>query len=111
MSDPLGLIQAGQSGGGPGQVNPTGPGHPQAPQGANAPSDTQFKDVLMEHINEVNRLQQDADMAIEDLASGKRDDIDAVMMAKQKADVAFQMLLQVRNKMMDAYEEVKQIRV
>jgi flagellar hook-basal body complex protein FliE len=33
------------------------------------------------------------------------------MIAKEKADIAFQMLLQVRNKMMDAYEEVKQIRV
>jgi flagellar hook-basal body complex protein FliE len=33
------------------------------------------------------------------------------MIAKQKADIAFQMLLQVRNQMMDAYEEIKQIRV
>ena len=108
MSDPLGLINTGE---GPGQVNPGGPAAPRRPEGPGAQPQTEFKDVLMKHINEVNRLQQDADMAIEDLASGKRDDIDAVMMAKQKADVAFQMLLQVRNKMMDAYEEVKQIRV
>ena len=60
---------------------------------------------------QVNRLQQDAEVAIEDLMAGKRDDMDQVLMAKQKADVAFQMLLQVRNKMMDAFEEVKQIRV
>ena len=104
MSDPLGLIQTGGAGS-------TGPAQPQRPAAPGSEPTKQFKDVLMEHINEVNRLQQDADMAIEDLASGKRDDIDAVMMAKQKADVAFQMLLQVRNKMMDAYEEVKQIRV
>ena len=38
-------------------------------------------------------------------------DRDGVMIAKQKADVAFQMLVQVRNTLMDAYEEVRQIRV
>lgn len=108
MSDPLGLIN---SGNGVGGVNPTGPAAPKPPQGPGASDGPNFKDVLMKHIDQVNRLQQDAELAIEDLASGKRDDMDAVLMAKQKADVAFQMLLQVRNKMMDAYEEVKQIRV
>ena len=50
-------------------------------------------------------------MAIEDLVAGRRDDLDGVLIAKQKADIAFQTLLQVRNKLMDAYEEVKQMRV
>ena len=65
----------------------------------------------MDNIQQVNNLQQEADVAIEDLVAGRRDDMESVLMAKQKADVAFQMLLQVRNKLMDAYEEVKQIRV
>lgn len=104
MADPLGII--GPSGAGP--VVPTplrGPSQRDAVQG---PS---FKDVLMKNIEQVNRLQQDAQMAVEDLAAGRRDDPDAVFAAKQKADIAFQMLLQVRNKLMDAYEEVKQMRV
>ena len=103
MTDPLGLI----SNGGPSAIQPT---RPDGPAGAQ-PGDKSFNDVLMKQIQEVNRLQQDAELAIEDLMSGKRDDMDQVLMAKQKADVAFQMLLQVRNKMMDAFEEVKQIRV
>ena len=65
----------------------------------------------MKNIEQVNKLQQDAQSAIEDLASGKRDDMGSVLMAKEKADLAFQTLLQVRNKMMSAYEEIKQIRV
>jgi flagellar hook-basal body complex protein FliE len=101
MTDPLGLIQGGTAG----PLRPAAPARPDAPAG---PS---FKDVLMKNIEQVNRLQQDAEMAIEDLAAGKRDDIDGVLIAKQKADLAFQMLLQVRNKMMDAYEEIKQMRV
>ena len=69
------------------------------------------KDLLLQNIEQVNRLQQDAEAAIEDLASGKRDDIANVMIAKQKADLAFKTLLQVRNKLMTAYEEIQQMRV
>ncbi len=55
-------------------------------------------------------MQQDADRAVEDLYSGKRNDLESVVIATQKADTAFKMLLQVRNKVMEAYDEVKQIR-
>jgi len=104
MADPLGLI---------GDTGPR-PVQPQAPLPALRPGQApapEFKEILMKEIEQVNRLQQDAEMAIEDLHSGKRDDVDAVMMAKLHADTAFQLLLQVRNKLMDAYEEIKQIRV
>lgn len=103
MSDPLGLI--GNAGG----VQPPTPGIKPGPAGdAQGPG---FKDLLMKNIEEVNRLQQDAAKAVEDLQTGKRDDLANVMIAKQKSDMAFKMLLQVRNKMVDAYEEVKQLRV
>jgi len=59
----------------------------------------------------VNELQRDATEAMEDLATGARDDVESVLIATQKADTAFRLLLQVRNKVLDAYEEVKQIRV
>lgn len=65
----------------------------------------------MQNIEQVNKLQQDAAGAIEDLTTGKRDDVATVLMAKQKADMAFQLLQQVRNKLVDAYEEIKQMRV
>ena len=105
MSDPLGLINA------PG-VSPVSPVRPAPPPpGVDWAEGPAFKDVLLKNLHEVNALQQDAEVAIEDLASGRRDDVDGVLIAKQKADIAFQMLLQVRNKLMDAYEEVKQIRV
>ena len=109
-TDPLGLI--GSSGIGPQGPNGIGagknlPGGGQ-PVDPNAPS---FKDVLMENLSEVNKLQQDANTAIEDLHAGRRDDVEAVLMATQKADTAFRMLQSVRNKLMGAYDEIKQIRV
>ncbi len=108
MTDPLGLINQGT---GPGGVGPLAPRVPGAARGADAGPTPSFKDVLMQNIEQVNKLQQDAEMAIEDLAAGRRSDVDAVLMAKQKADLAFQMLLQVRNKLVDAYDEIKQMRV
>lgn len=103
MTDPLGLI--GQSG----SIGRISPGmRPGARPNEGGPN---FKDLLLKQIDEVNRLQQDADAAIEDLQTGKRDDLESVLIATQKADTAFRMLLQVRNKVMDAYEEVKQIRI
>ena len=91
------------------RIQPLQPGKPLGP--AAPVQGPGFKDVLMKNIEQVNALQQDAETAIEDLATGRRDDMDGVMIAKQKADIAFQMMLEVRNKLMDAYEEVKQIRV
>ena len=101
MTDPLGLINSIRA--------PAAPRAPQSPGGdKSAPS---FQEVLKQNIEQVNRLQQDAEHAIEDLTTGRRDDVAGVLIAKQKADMAFQMLQQVRNKLVDAYEEVKQMRV
>ena len=104
MSDPLGLIQ-------PSSISPSKPAAPRPPQAPGEAGGPSFKDALMKEIEQVNKLQQDAETAIEDFAAGRRDDVANVMNAKNQADVAFQMLMQVRNKLMDAYEEVKQIRV
>jgi flagellar hook-basal body complex protein FliE len=110
MTDPLGLI--GRSGGGGGVYGPGGVG---AGTGGGAgkvePGSPSFKDVLLENLNQVNRLQQDATKAVEDLTTGKRNDVEGVMLATQKADTAFKMLVQLRNKVQQAYEEIKQLRV
>lgn len=107
MSDPVGLI-GGAAGVGP--IRPYGAGAAGAARApdADAPS---FKDVLMNHLGEVNQLQQDATQAIEDLQAGRRSDVEGVLIATQQADAAFRMLLQVRNKMIDAYDELRQIRI
>ena len=79
------------------------------PEAVEGPSS--FKNFLLDSIQEVNALQQDADQAVEKLATGKEINTAEVLTAVQKADIAFRMMLQVRNKMVQAYEEVKNIRV
>lgn len=103
MVDPVGLIGAQQAAGLNPALRPGGP-----TPAADGPS---FKDVLLDNLNKVNELQQDATHAIEDLQAGRRNDLETVLMATAKADTAFKMLLNVRNKMMDAYNEIREIRV
>jgi flagellar hook-basal body complex protein FliE len=70
-----------------------------------------FKDFLLESIQEVNSMQQDADRAVEKLVTGGEVNPAEVLTAVQKADLAFRLMIQVRNKMVQAYEEVQNIRV
>lgn len=102
MTDPLGLIP--NQGVTPGK----GVSLERAQKPIEGPG---FKQVLMDNLQEVNRLQEEAENAIAEFEAGGPKDLASVNMAKAKADIAFEMLLQVRNKLMDAYEEVKQIRV
>lgn len=107
MNDPLGHINAA---GGPGGLKPVGPvSGPGGP--VTGPNGKNFLDELKGQIAEVNRLQGEAEVAAEDLVAGRRDDLEGVMIATEKADTAFKMLLAVRNKMLDAYDEVKNLRV
>ena len=70
-----------------------------------------FKDVLLKSINNVNEMQQQADKAVETLVTGGDADPAAVLTAVQKADLAFRMMMQMRNKVMQVYQEVKDIRI
>ncbi len=76
-----------------------------------APTGASFSDVLKNSIDEVTRLQQDASRAVENLATGNTEDVTGVMTAMEKSDVAFKTLLAIRAKLMEAYEEIKNISV
>lgn len=70
-----------------------------------------FNEVLKGAINEVNDLQADADKIVSDLQIGKDIDIHDAMVALNKMDVSFKLLLEVRNKLLKAYEEVMRMQV
>ncbi len=76
-----------------------------------APADASFKDFLLKSIEEVNSMQQAADRAVEQLATGGDVTPAEVLTAVQKADIAFRMMMQIRNKMVQAYQEIQNIRV
>lgn len=93
-----------------GQVS--GPMAPSSPVGpTTTPDGKSFKDALLDSLGEVNRLQQEAADGVEKLVTGQRDDIANVFSAVRKADIAFSMLMEMRNKMIDAYHELQQMRM
>lgn len=70
-----------------------------------------FADTLAESLNKVNQIQQEADKSIEKLVAGKTQNIHETMLAVGKADTAFRMTMQVRNKIVEAYQEVLRMQV
>ena len=94
----------------PGLSGPQVPGQA-ASKAEKAAGGGDFKQFFMDSIQEVNRLQSDAEQARVDLATGKSENVAEVFTAIKKAELAFQTLMQIRNKLLDAYEEIKQMRV
>lgn len=72
---------------------------------------TSFGDVINEAISKVNDLQLESNQKTEDFISGVSDDIHSVIISGSKADLALQMTLQVRNKVMDAYKEIMNMQI
>ncbi|MEW6199605.1 MAG: flagellar hook-basal body complex protein FliE [Planctomycetota bacterium] len=70
-----------------------------------------FAALLRRQIEEVNRMQAEADAGVQSLLTGESDNITAVLATTRKAEVAFSLLMEIRNKLVDAYSELKQLRV
>jgi len=72
---------------------------------------TSFGELLNNSINKVSRLQNEANQSIEALASGRQKDIHNTMIAMEKAGVAFRLMMEVRNKVISAYETIMRMQV
>lgn len=84
----------------------------QIPQaaGANLPSDgADFSQTLDGVMNQVEGMQSDAQTKVQELLQGNGQDIHSAMIAVQKADLSFQLMMQVRNKIIQAYQTVSQM--
>ncbi|MBD3419918.1 MAG: flagellar hook-basal body complex protein FliE [Chitinivibrionales bacterium] len=99
------------------QINPIGP-----VQGPNAGPNSgkiqpgakdvpAFKETLKSFMSDVNSMQHKADKSIEKMAAGEINDVHQVMNAVEEAKVAFNMMMEIRSKVMDAYQEVMRIRL
>jgi flagellar hook-basal body complex protein FliE len=81
------------------------------PKPVAGPDASSFGQVLMQSINDVSRLQNEADQVIKELASGRQLDIHNTMISMEKASVAFKLLMQIRNKVISAYETIMRMQV
>ncbi|WCN39090.1 flagellar hook-basal body complex protein FliE [Aneurinibacillus uraniidurans] len=70
-----------------------------------------FASYLRDAINDVNGLQKTADKMNEGLATGQVQDFHQVTIASQKASIALEMTMQVRNKAVEAYQEIMRMQI
>ena len=74
-------------------------------------SSTPFSDYVKRSLTEVNGQMLNADQAIKDLASGKNQDIHKTMISMKKAEISFELVLQIRNKLMTAFDEIRRMSI
>ena len=70
-----------------------------------------FKSTLNGFLNDVNSMQNQADESIEKMVAGEITDVHQVMNSVEEAKTAFNMMMEIRNKVMDAYDEVMRMRL
>ncbi|MDX9714359.1 MAG: flagellar hook-basal body complex protein FliE [Dissulfurispiraceae bacterium] len=81
------------------------------PSQKNSPAQGSFADAIKQALDDATKIQNDAEKAVEGFAKGEVNDIHTVVLAMQKADLSLQTMLQVRNKLMSAYEDIMKMQV
>jgi flagellar hook-basal body complex protein FliE len=69
-----------------------------------------FKEILKDSIESVNRLQKEADGVLEKYSLGQASE-EQLLVAFKKSQIAFEALLQIRNKVVEAFEEIQRMRI
>ena len=77
----------------------------------NEKSEDSFGEILKDAISTVNELQKQSDKEIQKLMAGESQDLHTTLIAVQKADLSFQMMMQVRNKIVQAYQEIMRTQI
>lgn len=70
-----------------------------------------FADTLEKFVSDVNSLQNQMDKSIEQMATGEIEDVHQVMIAVEQANTAMEFMLEIRNKIIEAYQEVMRMPV
>ena len=91
----------------PKEIQLSGPSHQPAVKPKDGPN---FSDMFNGFMKDVNDMQLKADQSIQKMVSGEVKDVHQVMLAVGEAKVAFNLLLEIRNKTLDAYQEIMRMR-
>lgn len=98
----------------PGMAIPTSPQAPLKGMPLSGPQpreEVSFQESIKNFIYDVDNLQKISKGKIEDFIAGEISDVHEVMIAVEKASTSFQLLMELRNKMLNAYQEIKRMSV
>ncbi len=73
--------------------------------------DSNFAEILKDSIDKVNQLQLNAESAMEKLSNGEVKDVHEVLVAVEEANLAFMTMIQIRNKLVEAYQELMRLQM
>lgn len=76
---------------------------------ARKPEEGEFLDTLRGAMDQVEQAQGSAEAKVESLLNGSGMDVHTAMIAVEKADLSFQLMMQVRNKIVAAYQEISRM--
>lgn len=82
-----------------------------APSGPSEGQGKTFSDVLKDSVEKANLYQNQADTAIKELVAGRNKNIHETMLTVERADTSLKLMMQVRNKILDAYREIMRMQV
>jgi flagellar hook-basal body complex protein FliE len=85
-------------------------------QGMQAPSEASqngasFSSILRDSVDKVNTMQAQADVSIDNLIAGRTKNIHETMLSIERADSSLKLMMQVRNKILDAYKEIMRMQI
>jgi len=100
LNTPVDVLQAGRKLGGLSQA-----------QNTDNDKSMGFADMLKNSINEINSLQQQSAEMKSTLVTGEVNELHQVMISAEKSSLAFQLTLQIRNKVVEAYQEIMRMQV
>jgi flagellar hook-basal body complex protein FliE len=92
---------------GPGPVSPL----PISPPGGSSANAGDFGGILKDAMQKVGSMSDEATKSVQNFLSGEGEDLHKTMLATQRADLASELFLQVRNKVVAAYQEVMRMQV
>jgi flagellar hook-basal body complex protein FliE len=82
-----------------------------APAAGNTGQSTGFQDLLEKAVQRVESMKQAADQSIERVLSGEGEELHTAVLATERASMAFDLFIQVRNKVTSAYQQIMQMQV
>lgn len=79
--------------------------------GIQAEEQNSFRDMMMQALKNVSELEKQADGITEDFIAGKTDSIHSVLIAAEKASISLELIVEIRNKVLDAYSEIMRMQI
>jgi flagellar hook-basal body complex protein FliE len=76
-----------------------------------SPGTGEFRDILKSALEQVESSRSQANAGVERFLTGEGDDLHSTILAVQRADLEFEMLMQVRNKVVAAYQEIMRMQM